>query len=120
MHRSKICALPDIPGYAESSEEKLALARVWLRCWKRYGNMAECNASRVVERKKTFQPSSGNFEAAMRSILHDRHAQVTFRREWVPELLNLFTSKLGARNHRLRGSELSLAVGGDLVILPIL
>ena len=34
-HTSKVMALPDIPQYAESDDEKLALARAWLRCWMR-------------------------------------------------------------------------------------
>ena len=36
-HTSQVIALPDIPQFAESEDEKLALARAWLRCWMRPG-----------------------------------------------------------------------------------
>jgi hypothetical protein len=36
----------------------------------------------------------------------------TFEEQWVPRLLQLFTESIG-RKHRLRGSQITLAVGGD-------
>ena len=34
-HSPRIADLPDIPRYAQSAGEKIALARAWLRCWLR-------------------------------------------------------------------------------------
>ena len=36
-HSPKIRELPEVPGVAESADSKVALARVWLRCWNRPG-----------------------------------------------------------------------------------
>ena len=40
----QITSLPDIPHYAESDDEKLALARAWLRCWMRIRSLVEPDA----------------------------------------------------------------------------
>ena len=59
-HAPKIQALPDIPGVAQSSDEKLALGRAWLRCWRRAGFWL----SRMPPAwwLKDVQPRSGKFD----------------------------------------------------------
>lgn len=108
-HSSKIQALPDVPGYAQSSHEKIALARAWLRCWGRPGFWL----SRMPPAwwLRDVQPHSGKFEA-MRRLLRDKPVRSLFEKEWVPQLLSLFAEKTGPGKFRLKGSELSLYIGG--------
>ncbi len=108
-HSSKIQALPDVPGYAQSSDEKLALARVWLRCWGRPGFWL----SRMPPAwwLRDVQPHSGKFET-MRRFLRDNPVRSLFEKEWVPQLLGLFADQTVPGKFRLKGSELSLAIGG--------
>ena len=79
-HSSLIESLPDIPGYAETSDEKLALARVWLRYWKPLGiwfdRMPLSWISRVI------RTHTGKFNAMSR-ILRDPRAKRQFERDWV-------------------------------------
>jgi ATP-dependent helicase YprA (DUF1998 family) len=108
-HRAKIEALIDIPGMAHSHEEKLALARAWLRCWGRAGFWL----SRMPPAwwLKDVQPRSGKFTDIHR-VLRDKAARTTFEKEWVPELLKTFAEQTAPGKFRLRGGELSLAIGG--------
>lgn len=107
---AKIQALPDIRGYAESGEQKIALARVWLRCWNRAGFWLSRMppAWWLVD----VQPRTGKFES-MHRFLQDKHARSSFDKEWVPLLLRYFAEQSGPGKFRLRGGELSLAIGGD-------
>ena len=108
-HESKIHSFPDVPGYAQSQEEKTALARVWLRCWRRPGfwlsRMSPAWSLRDV------QPRSGKFKDMYR-LLGNRSTQKLFDKEWVPRLLDLFAERFDTRKFRLKGSELSLDIGG--------
>jgi ATP-dependent helicase YprA (DUF1998 family) len=108
-HSPKIYALPDIPGYAQSQEEKLALARIWLRCWHRPGFWL----SRMPPAwwLRSVQPRSGKF-IEIRRFLRDNPARLLFEREWVPRLLGLFAEQTAPSKFRLKGGELSLAIGG--------
>ena len=108
-HESKIHSLPDVPGYAQSRDEKTALARVWLRCWRRPGfwlsRMSPAWWLRDV------QPRSGRFKD-MHRLLGNKSAQTVFDKEWVPGLLALFAEKTAPGRFRLKGGELSLEIGG--------
>jgi ATP-dependent helicase YprA (DUF1998 family) len=108
-HSPKIHALPDVPGYAHSIGEKMALARAWLRCWSRPGFWL----SRMPPAwwLKDVQPKSGKFKE-MERLLRDRPARSTFDKEWVPQLLLLFAEQTVPGKFRLRGGELSLEIGG--------
>jgi hypothetical protein len=108
-HSPKINALPDIPTSAQSPEQKQALARAWLRCW----NSAGFWLSRMSPAwwLTEVQPRSGKFSAVTR-FLDDRTSQSLFANEWVPRLLSLFTEPIASAKFRLRGSELSLLIGG--------
>ena len=110
QHSAKIGALPEVPGYAESEEEKVALTRVWLRCWSRPGIWL----SRMPNAwwRTEVQPRSGKFEH-MHRLLGERAARTTWEREWVPRLLEIFTEQIAPGQFRLKGLELSLQVGGE-------
>lgn len=108
-HVKRIHALPDIPAYAQSHEEKLALTRAWLRCWNRAGIWL----SRMPTAwwLRDVQPRSGKF-ADMNRLLRDKSARSLFDKSWLPPLLGLFTEQTVPGKYRLRGSELSLEIGG--------
>jgi ATP-dependent helicase YprA (DUF1998 family) len=109
-HTSKLPALPDIPGYAQTADEKIALGRVWLRCWGRAGFWL----SRMPPAwwLKDVQARSGKFDD-IRYFLRDRAARTVFEKQWVPELLKVFGEQTAPGKFRLKGSELSLAIGGE-------
>ena len=109
-HSPKIAALPEIPGYAQSHDEKLAIARTWLRCW----TCAGIWLSRMPPAwwMRDVRPRSGKFQA-MRQLLNDRSARVLFDKEWVPQLLQFFAEHTAPNKYRLKGGELSLEIGGE-------
>lgn len=109
QHSAKIATLPNIPGTAESQDQKLALARAWIRCWTNVGIWL--SRMPIAWYGTDVMSHSGNFRQ-MNRLLVDRVGRSTFEKEWVPKLLALFTEKMGDAKYRLKGSELSLAIGG--------
>ena len=109
-HTSSVTSLPDIPQYAESDGEKLALTRAWLRCWMRPGiwlsRMPGAWSSTVV------RSHSGRF-SAMNRLLSDTSVRRLFEKKWLPQLLETFAEPTSGGVFRLNGKELSLAIGGD-------
>jgi ATP-dependent helicase YprA (DUF1998 family) len=107
-HQPKIHALPDVPGYAQSQDEKIALARTWLRSWNRAGFWL----SRMPPAwwLRDVQPRSGRFQD-MDRLLRDKPARTLFDKEWVPRLLGLFAEQTAPGKFRLKGGELSLQIG---------
>lgn len=106
---TKIQSLPDIPGMAASREEKLALARAWIRSWRRAGLWL----SRMPPAwwKNEVRSASGKFDDLHR-LLRNKETQRLFEKAWIPKLLGLFTEQIDSGKYRLRGSELSLWIGG--------
>lgn len=104
-----IIALPDVPGYAQTDQQKIALVRAWLRCWNRPGFWL----SRMPPAwwLRDVQPRSGKFNE-MHRLLRDKPARSLFEKEWVPRLLGIFADQTAPGKFRLKGSELSLAIGG--------
>ena len=109
-HSAKIAALPEIPAYAQSDDEKLAIARTWLRCWMRSGIWL----SRMPPAwwMRDVQPRSGKFQV-MHRLFNDKSARMLFAKEWIPQLLKLFAEQTAPNRFRLKGGELSLEIGGN-------
>lgn len=109
-HVQKIYDLPDIRGYAESQDEKLSLARMWIRCWSGPGIWL----SRMPNAwwNTDIRSHSGKFRN-MKRFLNDKQARTLFEREWVPQLLGIFGEQMSRGKFRLKGSEMSLSIGGD-------
>ncbi|MBI2870505.1 MAG: DEAD/DEAH box helicase [Candidatus Omnitrophica bacterium] len=108
-HSTKMQLFPDVPGYAVSTTEKLALARAWLRCWNRAGFWL--SRMPLAWWQNDIQARSGKFMELHR-LLKDKPARSLFEKEWVPRLLSLFAEQTEAGKYRLKGSELSLSIGG--------
>lgn len=110
IHTSRVKALPDIPKYAESDDEKLALVRTWLHCWMRPGvwlsRMPGAWSSTFV------RSHSGRF-SAMNRLLPDTPSRKFFERTWLPQLLKTFAEPTSRDMFRLAGKELSLSIGGN-------
>jgi ATP-dependent helicase YprA (DUF1998 family) len=117
-HVSVIHGLPEIPGFAETNQAKQELARAWLRCWQSSGfwikSMPLSWASRPRSEGMSIQTRQGKFKA-MENALNDKAARKVFEKEWLPELLRLFTQPPDSNQKRIRGSELSLLIEGPWV-----
>ena len=109
-HTPKITELPDLPGVAESADSKIALARVWLRCWLRPGFWLNQMPSAWLS--QDVQTRSGRFIAVSR-FLRGTKARKTFERKWIPRLLQLLAEPKAPGKFLLRGTELSLDIGGE-------
>lgn len=107
-HTSALIGLPTIPQLADSPEQKLALVQAWLRQWQKQGFWLDKMPPEWWQNDVT-PHGTGKFDR-LKNFLN-RQDLKTFETQWVPTLLNLFTEQIGGK-YRLRGSQLSLAVGG--------
>ncbi|MCZ2152957.1 MAG: DEAD/DEAH box helicase [Bryobacterales bacterium] len=108
-HTPALAALPPIAQVAESPEQKLALARVWLRQWQKQGFWLDKMPPEWWQNDVT-PHGTGKFDR-LKNFL-SKEQRKTFDTHWVPTLLSLFAEQIGGK-YRLRGSQLSLAVGGE-------
>ena len=106
----ELTSLPDIPGYAETDEQKLALVRVWLRCWRATG--FHLRAMPPNWYKDVYGTHTGKF-APLKRFLADSATRRAFEKTWLPSLLNLFTQLISGSQHQLRGNKLSLLLSGE-------
>lgn len=105
----KLDTLPSILGLAESPEEKHALARVWLRCWRRAGFWL--SRMPLAWWLTEIKGHTGKFKE-MQRFLGKKEAQTVFERDWLPVLLRIFAEPTDGKRFRLKGSELTLKLGG--------
>jgi len=110
--------LPDIPGIAQTPEAKVALARVWLRCWRDkgvwLGHMPPNWWQRPHRSGTSVKGHKGNFKA-MERLLQNKDNKKTFKDKWLPELLRLFTEPMDSGQYRLAGKNISLLLEGEWV-----
>jgi ATP-dependent helicase YprA (DUF1998 family) len=115
----KIERLSSIRGIAESPEQKVALARAWLRCWRNYGFWLARMPTSWWNRPRTQGVSvkgkkgRGKFDA-MDFVIREKAARKIFNENWTPDLLQIFTADTGGE-YQLRGSELTLVFDGTWV-----
>jgi Lhr-like helicase len=107
-HTAALLGLPPIPQLAASPEQKLALARTWLRVWQGQGFWLDKMPAEWWQ-NDVMPHASGKFERLKHFLT--KQDRKTFETQWLPTLLKLFTEQLGGK-YRLRGSQISLAVGG--------
>lgn len=110
-HTAWIEALPDIASFATTSEQKLTTARSWMRCWGRAGLWMSQMPPAWRNSTRQFQARSGKFDE-MDRLLADKPARTFFNKEWLPKLLQKFGEQAAPNKYHLKGSELSLYVGG--------
>lgn len=111
VHTKKLEALPPIPNLADTSAEKLALARAWLRCWTRPGIWLNHMPQEWWQLEVL--PHSGKFQDIQDRLVRDKAAKKVFERDWLPKLLGIFTEPFAPGKFRIKGRELSLSIGGE-------
>jgi ATP-dependent helicase YprA (DUF1998 family) len=114
----EVHALPAIPGVAETNEEKISLARAWLRCWRSNGFWLNAMPTTWYKRGKgrgtSVRSQKGSFRA-MQRVLIDREARKAFDKKWQPALMMIFTEQMESNYRRLAGKNLSLELEGSWV-----
>ncbi|HWG33970.1 MAG TPA: DEAD/DEAH box helicase [Gemmatimonadaceae bacterium] len=112
-HEAGIIGLPPIGETVITPEQKLALARTWLAQWLEEGVWLRGMPEQWMQLHVSTH--RGKFKAIDR-FLSDKNAIAAFSRDWLPRLLEWFCARAGGTTakplYRLRGSELSLAIGG--------
>ena len=106
----KVITLPTIPIYAETDQQKLALARLWIRAWRATGFYLGCMPSSWYS--DVYGTKTGNFGIVKR-FLGDTASWKLFNKSWLPKLLDLFAEAVSGKEHQLRGGKLSLLLGGE-------
>lgn len=115
---SSIHALPNIPGVAETDEDKVALARAWLRCWRSNGFWLTSMPNNWYKRPKskgTSVKSKKGVFTAMQKVLPDSAQRKAFDKTWNTPLMNLFADEMESGFRRLAGKNLSLQMDGAWV-----
>lgn len=113
-HTEKLTQLPDISGLAQNEQDKLALGRTWLRCWRGCGFWLSRMPGALWQAPRIaggIQPHSGSF-GDLKRFMGNSRLEGFFRREWLPRLLQLFTERMAENKYRLMGRELSLQIAG--------
>lgn len=117
-HTVALEQLPSIPAVIEAPVAKVSLARAWLRCWQSNGfwlnSMPLVWANRPRSEGPSVKPRKGKIKA-IDKILLNKSARKVFDKEWVPQLLKIFTQDVESGYKRLRGNQLSLCLEGDWV-----
>ncbi|MEC9363126.1 MAG: DEAD/DEAH box helicase [Pseudomonadota bacterium] len=111
-HTPWIQALPNIPSFATTPDEKLATARSWMRCWGRAGLWMSQMPPAWRNSGRQFQARSGKFDE-MERLITEKSARSFFNKEWLPKLLQRFGEQVAPNKFYLKGGELSLYVGGS-------
>ncbi|MEQ8348872.1 MAG: DEAD/DEAH box helicase [Sneathiellaceae bacterium] len=110
----KLVGLPPLSGLAETPEDKVAVARAWLRAWSRKSGIwfkdmppGWWGTGALVRSHK------GDFRA-MKFILSTPAMKKAFKNEWIPRLIPWFTDTAPGGN-RLVARNLSLSLNGSWV-----
>lgn len=111
-HTTWIESLPDIPGFASTPDQKLAIARSWMRCWGRAGLWMSQMPPAWRNSSRQFQARSGKFDE-MERLIADKPARSFFNKEWLPKLLKRFGEQIAPNKFYLKGSDISLHIGGS-------
>ncbi len=102
--------LINIPGIAESNEQKLSLARLWLRTWSaKQGFWLSSMPDAWYQTE--IKSHSGNFRL-VENFLGTKEAKKSFKDNWLPVLLRTFCEQV-ARKYRLQGETLTLNIEGE-------
>jgi ATP-dependent helicase YprA (DUF1998 family) len=103
--------LRDLPGVTGPAE-KTALVRMWLSHWSSYGYWFRSMPPSFWKTSRGIRPHSGNF-AALERWLDDREAVKSFKKWWLPALLEMFTENIAPKSYRMLAQHLALDIGGE-------
>jgi ATP-dependent helicase YprA (DUF1998 family) len=103
--------LPELPGVAETAEEKREIVRAWVRCWRKPGIVfSETPQSwfgtKVNSHKGAFRP----FES---HVSHTKPSRTIFKKHWLPKLIEWFTKQNLEGGRFIRADKLSLEFEGE-------
>jgi len=110
-HSALVDMLPDIAGVATTSQAKRGLLRAWLRHWQKLGFWLG-KMPQAWWKLKVKSHANGNF-TGLRYLLTEKASRKVFEKDWLPVLLQAFTEVVPGNQYRLKGSELSLLIGGE-------
>lgn len=107
----KVKEFPPIAGLAETDEQKLELARAWLRAWVRQAGawFADMPDQWFAVRGE-IRPHKGDFRS-LKHLWGTKAQSTSFKKDWIPRLLNSFTDQTQV-GQRLHARYLTLAIGG--------
>lgn len=111
---AQVDKLPDLPGAATSTTQKIELCVAWLREWRRYGfnlnSMPGNWTAPGVDSDIKVRPRSAAFKRFVEML--PPQAQKRFRTDWIPWLTRTLCEPIG-KKFRLDGSRLTLELGGE-------
>lgn len=106
-HTPLLIELPCLPGFAETDDEKLRLARAWINQWLGLGVWLSGMPSAALHDE--VELGAGRFDRIKR-LLPDKKTRAKYEAEWLPALLSRFAEPIGGPDkQRLKGGELALA-----------
>ena len=105
---SVLDGLPPLPPDIEGPDEKRAMLSTWLNEWR--GQWLRATSTAWADDE--VRPQSGKFPALLRRVLPTSSSHRTFLKDWLPRLLEAYADPVGP-NYRLKGSALTLGVGGE-------
>jgi ATP-dependent helicase YprA (DUF1998 family) len=108
----KVVGLPDLPGVAENADQKLALARGWIRRWIDPGIWFNGMGLESVGTKGGVRGHSGKFKGFW-SWLDSKETKKDFETEWLEGLRSLLCEAIGSGKYRMRAANLVLELGGE-------
>lgn len=108
----RVKEFPVIVGLAETEEQKLDLARAWLRAWVRQAGawFADMPDQWFAVRGE-IRPHKGDFRS-LKHLWGTRAQSTSFKKDWIPRLLNTFTDQTQV-GQRLHARYLTLEIGGN-------
>lgn len=110
---AQIEQLAPISGLAETPEDKVALARLWLRAWvKKSGVWFSHMPPEWWGTGGKVRANKGEFKKALSHVLTTSTQRTAFKKYWLDSLLQLTTENTAA-GRRLDATKLSLQIGGD-------
>lgn len=108
---AKLRELPPLPGLAETPEDKIAIARLWVRAWARKsGIWFRDMPDQWFGTGAAVRSHKGDFRA-LKYVFSTPALKTSFRKTWIPRLVPVFTEQVAA-GIRLVARNLSLEIGG--------
>lgn len=101
-------SVPAIPPAIETAADKRALLSIWLNEWR--GQWLRATPTTWADSE--IRSQSGKFPALMKRVLPSPASRRIFQDHWLAPLLETYADPVGGE-YRLKGSSLTLEIGGD-------